>query len=191
MGAEDEFVGGLDEVFLQLLELDFLLGPVPGAGGGVDRVDVFVVFDEGVDRLGRELEGHFVLRDHVDVHDVGFDVYQLVVEERFDQRVFVFPQFRVGRFGQHDRTERPDGCGRREGLGQTSVMLRHTVQWSFDSIDPLERGCQPGIDLGVEHDIGRRSRRKGCCRLGEQDLGHCDGVSWLLYVDLYATWGGG
>ena len=55
-------------------------------------------------------------------------------------------------------------------------MLRHTVQRPFDAIDPLERGRQPGIDLGVEHDIWRRSRRKGCSRLGEQDLGHCDGV---------------
>ena len=112
MGAEDEFVGGLDEGFLQLLELGFLLGPVPGAGGGVDRVDVFVVFDEGVDRFRGQLEGHFVLRDHVDVDDVGFDVHQLVVEEGFDQRVVVFAEFRIGRFGQHDRTERPYGRGR-------------------------------------------------------------------------------
>lgn len=35
-GSVDKFVGSLDELFLQLLELNFLFRPIPGSSSGVD-----------------------------------------------------------------------------------------------------------------------------------------------------------
>lgn len=62
-------------------------------------MNVFVVFYQGLDGFGGQLEGDFILRDHVDVDDVCFDREDLVVEQSFDQRVVVLSELRLGRLG--------------------------------------------------------------------------------------------
>lgn len=59
---------------MQLLQLLVLVGPCPGVGGGVYREHFFVVFDERVDGVLRQFECDLVLRNHVDMDNIGLDV---------------------------------------------------------------------------------------------------------------------
>ena len=146
-GAKYVAVDSLHELFLELLQLHLLLGPVPGAGGHVDRVDVLVVLGKRLDGLGGELECNLMLRHHVDVHDVGLDVDDLVVEDGLDERVGVLAQFRIGSFGDHDGAQGPDGVGAGQRLGQTSRVLLDAVERPLDADDALQRLGEPRLDL--------------------------------------------
>lgn len=137
--AEDEPVGRLDELLVHLLDLCLLFRPAPGACRRIDGVDVLVVVDQSLDRFRCQLEGDLVLRDHVDVDDIGLDVDQLKVEDAFYQRVVVLAQFRFWCSREHERAEGPDGSSAAESLCQTSKVLRHTVERSLDPVDALER----------------------------------------------------
>lgn len=46
-----------------------------------------MILDQRVNRVLGELEGDLVLRNHVDVYDVGLDVDDLVVEHGLHQRI--------------------------------------------------------------------------------------------------------
>lgn len=52
-------------------------------------MNVLVVFDEGLNGIRSQLEGNLVPQHHVDVHNVRFNVEELVVEETFDQWVLI------------------------------------------------------------------------------------------------------
>jgi hypothetical protein len=116
-------------------------------GGDVDRVDVLVVVDQSVDGLLGQLEDDLVLRDHVDVDDVGVNVDELVVEHGLDERVRVAHQLRVGLAREHYGAQGPDGGVARKCLGQAAVVLGHAVQGALDLVDALERLGQPLLDL--------------------------------------------
>lgn len=100
MGAVDELVDGLDKVFVELLALLLLLGPLVGVGLGVNAVNLLVVLDEGIDGVGGELKGNLIAQDHVDVDDVSLDVDELVVEEVLHG---VLGHIGLGNLGQHER----------------------------------------------------------------------------------------
>lgn len=85
----DELVCSLDEFLLQLLQLGFLSGPVPGVGGSVDGVYILVVLNQSLYCLGRQLEGNFVPGDHVDMYDVCLEMDHLIVEQRLHVRVVI------------------------------------------------------------------------------------------------------
>ena len=133
-----------------------------------------MVLDQSVNGLGCKLECNLVLRHHVNVHDVGLDVNELVVEHCFDQRIGVLAQLGVGSLGQHDGAQRPDGGGTRQGFGETAIVLRYAVERALDPVDALQRLCQPLLDLCVEDDGGSGARREGCGRSGQQVDGHRD-----------------
>lgn len=59
--AEHIAVDSLHEPVLELLDLLLLLGPLPGAGRHVDRVDVLVVLDQRINRLLCKLECNLML----------------------------------------------------------------------------------------------------------------------------------
>jgi len=73
-------------------------------------MNILVVFDQGFDRVGRQLECDLVPQYHIHVDDICFDVNELVVEESLHQRVRVFAQFGFWSFWKHDRGEGPY-CG--------------------------------------------------------------------------------
>lgn len=75
------------------------------------------------------------------MHDVGLNVDQLVVEQRLDQRVGVPAQLRVGRLGDHDGAQRPDGVLSGQRLGEASCVLLHAVQGPLHPVDALQRLC--------------------------------------------------
>lgn len=132
----------------------------------------FMVFHQRLDGLWRQLEGDLVLGDHVDMNDVCFDIQDLIIEQSLDERVGIFAKFRIRCLGEHERTQRPDGGWRGEGLGQASKVLRHAVQWPLDSVYPLQCRRQPGIYLGVQDNIWSGSRSKGGSGGGEESDGH-------------------
>lgn len=168
MCPEDKLVDGLDEVLVKLLALCFLLGPVVGVGLCIDTVDVLVVLNQGLDGVRRQLVSNLVSQYHVDVHNVGLEVDELVVEDGLNQRVGVFPELRLGGLGQHQRSQGPDGIWRRQGLGQTSLVLRYTVEWALDPVDALECLREPRLYLGSEdHVDGGSTGSKGSCRSRE------------------------
>lgn len=104
VGAVDEFVGSLVELVLQFLQLLRLLWPVPSVGGSVDAVDIAMEIDQRFDRLGGQLEGNFVLGDHIDMHNVGFDMDHLIVKDGLDEGVLVFAKLSIGCLGEHHGT---------------------------------------------------------------------------------------
>lgn len=171
-GAIDELVGGLNKVFLQFLQLDFLLRPIPGARRGVDGMHIFMIFNERLDGLWGQLEGDLVLGDHVDVDDVCFDIQDLVVEQRLHERVGVFAEFGVWRLGEHDGTQGPDGRRAGKDFGQASKVLRDAIQRPLHSIDPLQCRRQPWIYLGIQDDIRSGARCKGGRRGGQEGDRH-------------------
>lgn len=87
MGSEDKLVYGLDEFFVELLDLHLLLRPVVRIGGDVHAVNVLVVFYERLYGIWRELESDFISQDHIHVNNVGLDMDELVVEEGFHQGI--------------------------------------------------------------------------------------------------------
>jgi hypothetical protein len=73
-------------------------------------MNILVIFDQGFDRVGSQLERDLVPQYHIHMDDICFDVNELVVEESLYQRVRVFAQFGVWSFWKHDRGEGPY-CG--------------------------------------------------------------------------------
>lgn len=124
-------------------------------------------FDQSLDGFRGQLEGNFVLGDHVDMDDIRFDMDHLIVEDGLHQGVLILAKLRIGGFGEHHGAEVPDGVGRREGLGQASGMLGDIVQRTLDPVDTLEGGREPGLNLGIQDDIGGRARSKGSSRRGQ------------------------
>ena len=153
MSPEDELVDCLDKVFVQFLALLILLRPVVCVRLGVNAVDVFMVLDKGFDCVGCKLVGDLISKYHVNMNDVSLQVYQLVVENSLDQRVGIFPKLGFRSLWEHKRGQCPDGIWRRQCLGQTSLMLRYTVERSLDPVDTLECLCQPRLNLGTQHDV--------------------------------------
>ena len=109
MGAEDKLVDGLNKILVKLLALLILLGPVVRAGLGVGTVDILVVLDERLDRVGGELEGDLVPQDHIDVDDVSLQVDELIVGDGLNQRVGILLELVFGSLGKHERGQDPDG----------------------------------------------------------------------------------
>lgn len=78
---------------MQLFELNFLFGPIPRGCSGVDGMDIFVIFDQSLNGLGGQLEGDFILGNHVNVDDICFNGDHLVVKKSLDQGIVIFPEF--------------------------------------------------------------------------------------------------
>lgn len=135
-------------------------------------MNVLMILHQRINRFWGKFEGDLILRNHVDMYDVSFDVYNLVVEERLYQRVLVFAQLGFWGFRKHQGAQCPDCRRRRQSLGQTSKVLRHTVERSLDSVDPFESGCQPRVDFAVEDDVWCSARRKSGSRGREKGDGH-------------------
>lgn len=76
----DVLVDGLHKFFLQFFELRILLCPFPSSCRSVRREDFLVEFDKRIDGIGGELEGDFVLRNHVHMYAISFDMDELVIE---------------------------------------------------------------------------------------------------------------
>lgn len=87
MGSEDKLVYGLDEFFVELLDLHLLLRPVVRIGGDVHAVNILVVFYERLYGIWRELESDLISQDHIHVNNVGLDMDELVVKEGFHQGI--------------------------------------------------------------------------------------------------------
>lgn len=136
---EDVTVDSLHKLILELLQLGILLGPVPGGCGNIDRVNILVVLGKGVDGVGRELEGNLMLRDHVDVDHISFDVNDLVVEDGLNKRVGVPAQFGIGGLGDHYRAQGPDGIGTGECFCEAARVLLNAVEGTFDTVCALQR----------------------------------------------------
>lgn len=159
MCAEHELVDSLDEFLVQLLALLLLLGPVMSVGLCVDAVDLLMVVDKSVDGVGGELVSHLVPKDHVDVHNVSFDVDQLMAEVLLVE-ILGHVGFRA--FGQHDGRKSPDGVRRGQGLSQTSLVLRDTVERTLDTVDTLQGLCKPRLNFGTQDNVdGGRSWCEG------------------------------
>lgn len=109
MRAEDKLVDGLNEILMKLLALLFLLGPVVRAGLSVRAMDILVVLDERLDRVGGELEGDLVPQNHIDVDDVSLKVDELVVGDGLNQGVGILLELVFGSLGKHERSQDPDG----------------------------------------------------------------------------------
>lgn len=167
MGAINEAVDGLDKVFVKLVALLFLVRPVMGSGLGVLAMYLLVVQDEGLDGVRRQLVGHLVAQDHVDVNDVGLDMEELVTEHAV---IWVLGHVGVGHLGEHEGGEGPYGAGGGQGLREASLVLGYAVEGSLDTVDALEGLGQPGVNLGAEDDIdGGGSWCEGSSR-GRQEL---------------------
>lgn len=164
--AVDEAVDSLNKSLLHLFDLGILFGPRVGGSSHVDRVDVVVVVDESVDGVLSQLESDLVLRDHVDVDNVGLDGQQVVVEHGLPRRLFA--QLGVGCTGQHERRQQPDGGRGAKGFCQESKVLWDAVQRAFDAADALEGNRQPCFDPRPEHNGRGRARCECCCRCREQ-----------------------
>lgn len=87
MGSVDKLIDGLDELFMELLDLCLLLRPVVRIGSDVDTVDVLVVLYERLDGVRREFESDLVAQHHIHVNNVSLDMDQLIVEKRFHEGV--------------------------------------------------------------------------------------------------------
>lgn len=94
--SEDESVDSLYEILLELLDLGFLLRPGVSVSLDVDQVDILMIFDQSVDALLCKFEDNFMLRNHVDVNNICFDVSELIVEHAFDKDVIILNKLRVG-----------------------------------------------------------------------------------------------
>lgn len=133
--GEDELVDGLDKVLVKLLALLLLLGPVVRVGLGVGAVDILVVLDERLDRVGSELEGDLVPQDHINVNNVSLQVDELVVGDGLNQRVGILLELVFRSLGEHERGQDPDGVRRGEGLGQAFCVLGYAVERPLDFVD--------------------------------------------------------
>lgn len=152
--AVDKLVDGLDEVLMQLLGLVVLVRPVGGLGSGVNHVDILVKLDEGFNGVLAELESNLIAQNHVHMDHICLDMYELVVEERLDQGIRVLLHFGLGRLGQHQRCQGPDGVFVRQELGQTSLVLHDAVERTLDTVDSLQCLREPLLWLaGSEDDV--------------------------------------
>ena len=102
MSAIDVSIDSLNEVVLQFLQLAFFLGPVPGVGSNIDGIYILVVVYQCVDSVLSELESDLVLRHHVNVDHIAFNVYHLVVVDCLNKRIGVLLEFRVRGLGHDD-----------------------------------------------------------------------------------------
>lgn len=150
MCAKDKLVDGLDKVFVKLLGLLFLAGPVRRVCLGIDAVNLLVVVDESLDCVSGELVSDLVAQDHVDMDNVCFEVDELVAKEVL---VGIRGHICFRQLGQHQGGEGPDGIWRRQGLGEASLVLRDAVEGPLDFVDTLERLGEPRLDLGTQDDI--------------------------------------
>ena len=154
IGAVDEPVGGMVEFLLKFLELLPFFWPVPCVGRCVGTVDIPVEVNQGLDCLGGQLEGDFILGDHIDMYHIGLDVDHLIVEG-LHQRVLILAKLSIWGFGEHHGAQGPDSVGRRQRLCQASSMLGDIVQRALDPVDTLQGRREPWLNLGVQDDIRR------------------------------------
>ena len=109
MSVVDKLVDGLDKIFMQLLALLLLLGPVVGVGLDVNAMDLLVILDKGVNGVCGQLESDLVAQNHVDVDNVSLEVDKLMAEESL---VVVRGHLCFGQLGEHERGQGPDSIGR-------------------------------------------------------------------------------
>ena len=143
-----------------------------GAGFGVHTVDILMVLHQRCDGLWCKLEGDFVLRHHVDMYNVRFNIDHLVVEETFDQRIRVFDKLCFWSLGQAQRAQGPYRRLVRKGLGQTSKVLWYTVERPLDTVDSLQCGGQPRRYLGGKDNVWLGASLERTSRGGQELLRH-------------------
>jgi hypothetical protein len=91
VSSEDKLVDGLDELFVELLDLYLFLRPVVRIGGDVHAVDVLVVLYEGLYGIRGEFESNLISQYHIHVNNVSLDMDELVIEKCLHQRIWIFP----------------------------------------------------------------------------------------------------
>lgn len=70
-----------------------------------------MILNQSIDGVLGQLECDFILRDHVNMDNVGFNLQHLVVEHGLNQGVGVSPQLGLWSLGEHDRAQGPYGVG--------------------------------------------------------------------------------
>lgn len=112
VGSEYVFVDCLNEVFVELLDLRFLIRPLPGPCRTIHEVDFFVKLNQIFDGVVRELESDLIRKNQVDVNNVGLNVEKLESEEGVYQRMVVLLNLAIRCSFNQQRAQRPN-CRRR------------------------------------------------------------------------------